>query len=137
MSADLFTSDLGSLRYEDIASFLALQQPPDARPREGVRCDWKGAVPSKLGETVTAFANTIGGLIFIGVEEGVADQKGLPVAVPGIARSDGDLKTRLTQMITSTVNCAVNCRTFGCRWVSRMARADCVPEQAMQLSSRV
>src|SRR5438045_4169016 len=104
MSRNLFTADLADITYEDISSFLCMEIPVEQRPREGIRCDWKGDVPPRLGEMVTAFANTIGGLLFIGVEEGREQTKGFPVLVPGIRRSKGELRTRLTQMITTTVS---------------------------------
>ena len=98
---NLFTGDVEQLRLEDVDAFLALDGPPDSRPREGIRVDYKGDIPDKLGETVAAFSNTYGGLILLGVSE----TEGVPSRRDGFPQDKrDDIKTRLANIICTTVH---------------------------------
>jgi predicted HTH transcriptional regulator len=52
-----------SLTFEDLDEFLDLKLP------EGNRLDYKVEMPNDLAKIIAAFANTLGGLIVLGVEE--------------------------------------------------------------------
>lgn len=99
---NMFTDSVSAITAEDIREFLGLAYPENQRPQEGPRIDYKEDIPQELGECVAAFANTYGGLLFIGVKSEKAKQN-IPVAMPG-AKIGGDIRARLTDRIVSTVN---------------------------------
>ena len=66
---DIFNAKEGTITLEDIHAFLGLDAASNQRPREGVTIDYKGELPSDLAKLIAAFANTDGGIAFIGVEE--------------------------------------------------------------------
>lgn len=95
---DIFTAKEGALTLEVIRAFLALDGPRDQRPREGVVIDYKSEQPSDLPKLIAAFANTDGGIAFLGVTE----EHGVPVDVPGYRRkSRSDLKTTISGTLRS------------------------------------
>jgi hypothetical protein len=98
---NLFTDPLSAVTAKDIGEFLCLTCPENQRPQEGTQIDYKTDLPQDLGDTIAAFANTYGGLIFIGVKSDKAKQN-IPVAMPG-AKIGGDVRARLTDRIISTV----------------------------------
>jgi hypothetical protein len=59
----LFTEPINDITYEDVVSFC------EQGIGEGVNLDYKKDFPQELERTISAFANTFGGLIIIGVEE--------------------------------------------------------------------
>jgi hypothetical protein len=103
--ADLFLDDLSKLRLPDIENFLALSGPEELRPAEGLRLDFKHQLISDLGKYVAAFANTAGGLIFLGVKADklAKGKQNIPSGLPGIDLGT-DASARITATISSTVN---------------------------------
>jgi predicted HTH transcriptional regulator len=102
MARDLFVDDLDTLDFQGLSDFLGLGASADSRPSEGTVLDYKTNDSGDWVEDVAAFANTAGGLLFLGVQ---SDKKknNVPVAVVGIAIANGDLKTRLTAQIVSLI----------------------------------
>jgi len=94
---DIFTAKEGALSLDDIRMFLALDSPRDQRPKEGVVIDYKSEQPSHLPKLIAAFANTDGGIAFLGVKE----EQGVPVDLPGCRRTRSDLKTAISGTLRS------------------------------------
>lgn len=88
----LFTSPLNSLTFGDIVTFCEIGTP------ESVNLDYKIDFPQgeKLARTVSAFANTFGGVILIGVDEDEFSRPKPPVV--GIA-----FAPKLEERVWSTV----------------------------------
>ncbi len=89
----MFTSKLEEITYEKIKRFCEEQNP------EGETIEYKEAFPSdnwKLAKSISAMANTYGGIILIGVK---ADQtKNVPILpIEGIALTKG-LEERVTSI---------------------------------------
>jgi hypothetical protein len=59
----LWTTPVNQIDFPLLDGFLK------GRPNEGVRLDFKAQVPKDLAKIISAFANTIGGIIILGVEE--------------------------------------------------------------------
>jgi hypothetical protein len=94
MGKDLFACNLDLLTFSDVEDFVALGV------KESVRVDYKDQVPGKFGDIATAFSNTIGGVVVLGVQ----NNGGLPGAITGITRNaKSDLKTQIANKIVSTV----------------------------------
>ncbi len=108
MEMDLFKMDLDNITFPDIESFTGIHSPENERPPEGIRLDYKADMPDDIGKTVTAFANTYGGIIMLGVDEAEysphskKQKQNIPKAIPGIIKG-GDIKSRITNMIVNTV----------------------------------
>jgi hypothetical protein len=85
----MFTSKLDEITYEKIKRFCEEQNP------EGETIEYKGAFPSNLEKSISAMANTYGGIVLIGVE---ADKtKNTPILpIKGI-----DLTKGLEERVTS------------------------------------
>jgi predicted HTH transcriptional regulator len=62
----LWYKPVDEITYADVDAFLRLGQP------EGTRLNYKADVPKELAKLVGAFANTLGGIIVLGVN---ADKK--------------------------------------------------------------
>ncbi len=103
--SDLFTDDLAKLTLSDVTSFLGLDGPEELRPPEGARIDFKRALSPDIGAAVCAFANTFGGLIFVGVESSkkTSLRQNVALSVPGTPLGP-DARARVTNLIVSTVN---------------------------------
>jgi hypothetical protein len=99
---DLFSADLDSISFAGVEDFLAINAPLEQRPPEGLRIDYKIKEPRELSETVAAFANTFGGLLFIGVESRRTEYN-FPISLPGEAFGGGDIKARIAGKILSQV----------------------------------
>jgi hypothetical protein len=99
---DLFSVDLEKITLADVENFLALGSPVEGRPSEGIKIDYKGKVPDDLCDTVAAFANTAGGLIFLGVES-QKRKNNIPTQIVGVTFAGGDVRAALTGKITSQV----------------------------------
>ncbi len=102
MERDLFRIDLDNLMFNDIKQFTGILRPETERPKENVRIDYKESVPDDLGDTITAFANTYGGLIILGVKSDKAKQN-IPVNIPGI-KGNPDIKSTIVNKILSTIH---------------------------------
>jgi hypothetical protein len=99
---DLFYADLDSISFAGVEDFLAINAPIEQRPPEGLRIDYKLMEPNDLSDTVAAFANTYGGLIFIGVDSR-RTQHNFPISLPGYNFVGGDVKARIAGKILSQV----------------------------------
>lgn len=99
---DLFSEDLEKITLADLENFLALNSPEEVRPTEGIKIDYKANVPDDLCDTVAAFANTAGGLIFLGVES-QKKKNNIPTKIVGVTFAGGDARAALTGKITSQV----------------------------------
>jgi hypothetical protein len=101
MDKDLFRMDLDKIKYEDIEQFTGISESKDKRPKENDFLDFNIEIPSDLGDAVTAFSNTYGGLIILGVKASKEDQN-IPVEIPGIFKTP-DIKSNVINRIMSTV----------------------------------
>jgi len=61
--ADLFTSPVDVIKYEDLDAFR------QAQPEEGERLDFKTTMEPRVIESIVGMHNTLGGLILVGIEE--------------------------------------------------------------------
>jgi hypothetical protein len=100
---NLFTGDLDKITINDVEDFLAIAGPEEQRPSEGLRIDYKEKEPVDFPETVAAFSNTAGGLLFIGVETKKNKKKkyNIPIALPGEVFAGGDVRARVAGKILS------------------------------------
>ena len=89
----------GAELYGDIEAFLQLSEPADIRPQENFQLDYKKEWGDTGLKTVAAFANTLGGLLFVGVEE----QDLRPTAMSGVL-STREEKTRIASSIAANVS---------------------------------
>jgi predicted HTH transcriptional regulator len=103
--SDLFTDDLSKLTLSDVIDFLGINGPEELRPPEGTRIDFKRVLVPDLGATVCAFANTFGGVVFLGVESSkhTKPRQNVALSVPGTPLGS-DARARITNLIVSTVN---------------------------------
>ena len=99
---NLFSADLDSISFTGVEDFLAIKAPIGQRPPEGLRIDYKLMEPTDLSDTVAAFANTFGGLLFIGVESH-RTKYNFPISLPGETFVGGDIKARIAGKILSQV----------------------------------
>jgi hypothetical protein len=93
---------------EHLRTWLAVDQPIDARPEESTRLDFKEVLPNDIGKDVAAMANTYGGLILIGIscEEAHTAKKlkrNVPTAIRGARFNGGEAKLQVTQKILASV----------------------------------
>ena len=96
---DDFTALSGSDLYREVEAFLQLCEPVDNRPQESFQLDYKTEWGDSGLKTVTAFANTMGGLLFVGVEE----QDLRPTTIPGVV-SSSEQKTRIASSIAANIS---------------------------------
>ena len=99
---DLFSANLEKITLADVENFLALGSPEEGRPTEGIKIDYKVKVPDDLCDTVAAFANTAGGLIFLGVES-QKKKNNIPTKIVGVTFAAGDARAALIGKVTSQV----------------------------------
>lgn len=99
---NLFVEDLTTISFADVETFLGVHSPEVQRPMEGVKLDYKLKEPAELCDTVAAFANTAGGLIFIGVESKKVKHN-IPISIPGENFAGGDVKARIIGKVASQV----------------------------------
>jgi Putative DNA-binding domain len=102
MTKDFFFAALDSISYTEIEEFLGISSPVETRPSEGTLLEYKSADSGDWVEVVASFANTAGGLIFLGVESD-RNKNNVPIAAPGISFFGGDIKARLASKIISQV----------------------------------
>jgi hypothetical protein len=98
---NLFTCALGQVPFNAVEEFLGLNLPIDERLPEGPRVDYNISIPQDLGDDVASFANTDGGLIFIGIRSD-KERQNVPVEWPGLPPR-ADYGTQITSRILSTV----------------------------------
>jgi Putative DNA-binding domain len=86
----LLTAPTTSLVWQDVLDFCGLELP------ESTTLDYKRDIPSELDRTVSAMANTSGGVILIGVDEDRTTTKPIlpPIGVP-LARGLGERITNI------------------------------------------
>lgn len=89
----LFTKEIAKITFDDVVSFCKQQIP------ESVNLDYKKDFPANLEKTISAFANTMGGIIIIGVEDKDSKPK-LPVK--GIKYHDG-LREKVNNIILANI----------------------------------
>lgn len=89
----LFTKEITKITYQNVVEFCNQQIS------ESINLDYKKDFPSDLEKTISAFANTMGGLIIIGVE----DKDGKPkLPVRGLKYEKG-FSERVTSIIISNI----------------------------------
>ena len=89
----LFTKEITKITFEDVVNFC------NEQIRESINLDYKKDFPTDLEKTISAFANTMGGLIIIGVE----DKDGKPkLPVKGLKYEKG-FSERVTNIILSNI----------------------------------
>ena len=85
------------ITFADIDAFCTTMQP------EGARLDYKGiAFPKDLAKTIAAFANTMGGLILLGVEADKTTNKPIWPAKAGMSSEPG-LQERVYQIAQEAI----------------------------------
>jgi len=89
----IFTKPINEISYQDVVAFCELGIA------EGINLDYKGDFPSSLEKTISAFANTFGGVIVIGIED--KDSKPKP-PFEGIEHKDR-LEERVWNTIVDTI----------------------------------
>lgn len=95
---NLYYDDLDQLTFEAVENFVAVGEP--SAPLEGARLDYKVEANAQVAETASAFSNTDGGLILIGV----VDEKGVPIKVPGFSLPRrGEPKTHVGNLLADCV----------------------------------
>jgi hypothetical protein len=90
----LFTKKIEKITFEDVITFC------NEQIKESINLDYKKDFPKDLEKTISAFANTAGGLIIIGVDEDNANKPKLPVE--GLEHKKG-LSERVTNIIVSNI----------------------------------
>jgi len=92
--------DLANLTFEQLDEFLSIKEP------ENVRLDYKAQCPDDIENIMCAFANTLGGLIVIGVDEDRTTNE--PIWPPvGKTTYLQDVKKGLIERLQSKANNAV------------------------------
>jgi hypothetical protein len=69
----LYTKRISDIEWNDVVDFCNQRIP------EGATLDYKKDFPNNLQKTIAAFANTMGGLILIGVDEDQEDKPIIPI----------------------------------------------------------
>jgi hypothetical protein len=101
---DFYKDDLTAPQDEDlyaaIETFTRIALPQTERMQEGYLLDFKGIWNDKALRAVAAFANTFGGILFIGV----SDKDGRADEIVGVPSQRHELKTRIASMIASNIS---------------------------------
>lgn len=94
-----FDKPFGEIKYDD------LSQLSDQDVSEGFYVEYKSQMPStkKIAKAISSFANTEGGIFFLGIEDD--DEHNVPVAFGGIDISG---KTETKEKIRNVVNGRIN-----------------------------
>jgi hypothetical protein len=92
----LWQKPMSEITFEDIDAFCS------AKHREGTRYDYKLRFPSKLEKTIAAFANTLGGLILIGIDSDRTTNTPIWPAMTGLP-SEAGLEERVYQKATEAI----------------------------------
>jgi len=69
----LYTTAINDISWQEVVDFCEQKIP------EGGYLDYKEDFPSTLEKTISALANTLGGIILIGVEEDDENKPVLPI----------------------------------------------------------
>ena len=95
----LFTKEITKITFEDVVNFCNQQIS------ESVSLDYKKDFPSDLEKTISAFANTMGGLVIIGVGDKDSKPK-LPVK--GLEYQEG-FRERVNSIILGNIYPPIFC----------------------------
>jgi hypothetical protein len=98
MSIDLFSAEYGTLNNEQ--AFSAIASFAEAQPTESNRHDFKAIWKDNAIKDVAAFANTLGGILVIGVEK---NQKDHTAKVVGVT-SKSELMTGIASAIATNIS---------------------------------
>ena len=113
MSINLYTTDLSSVGgtelYEAVEALLRLSDPPAERLSEGWTLDFKEQWSDEMLRHVTAFANTFGGLLIVGVSE----KDGKPQGIVGV-QLRSELKTQIASSISANISPTPSFRISEC-----------------------
>jgi hypothetical protein len=90
----LYTKPIDEISWQDIEVFCQQGIP------EGAYLDYKAQFPSHLERTIAAMANTLGGIILVGVQADSQNKPQLPV--PGVSLVPG-LSERVTQIVLTNL----------------------------------
>jgi len=103
MTFDLYRDDLGAISGTDLISaiegFCRTGDPISDRPQEDYRLDFKEEWNEKALRVVASFANTFGGLLFVGISE----EDGKPKQILGV-QSQREIKTKIASSIASNIS---------------------------------
>lgn len=91
----IYSKDIDKINWHDIEEFCSQGIP------EGAYLDYKKDFPSHLEKTIAAMANTLGGVILIGVEENDENKPKTPI--DGIHFKRG-FSTKVTNIILSNIS---------------------------------
>src|SRR5687768_3362182 len=93
----LWTKPIADITFDDIDAFCKTMQP------EGARLDYKGiSFPSDLAKTLAAFANTLGGLVLLGVDADKTTNQPIWPAIAGMPTQPG-LQERAYQIAQEAI----------------------------------
>lgn len=106
----LYTKNVSEISWQDVEDFCQQQIP------EGVFLDYKENFPAHLDRTIAAMANTLGGIILIGVKANAQNKPQLPLA--GVPLAPG-LSERVTQTILTNLTPPVFPEIAVCENVSK------------------
>lgn len=90
----LYSKNISEIKWDDVLEFCNQRIP------EGATLDYKKDFPKKLQKTIAAFANTMGGIILIGVDEDDENKPKLPIE--GIPFERG-ISERIINIILSNI----------------------------------
>jgi schlafen family protein len=91
----LWNRPIDTIAFEDIELFCR------SGVTEGPRLDFKSKIPSDLAKTICAFANTLGGLIILGVD---SDRTTGQAIWPAAGLTDGrGIRERISQICTDAI----------------------------------
>ncbi len=82
----MFSKHVQDLEFSDVESFCKTY-------KEGVRVEYKGKIPSNLPKTISAFANTLGGILILGVK---ADENNRAIFPIEGMKKEGGMEDRIT-----------------------------------------
>lgn len=103
MTIDLYRDDLSATSGTDLFSaiegFCQVKGPIQDRPQEDYRLDFKREWKEEALRVVASFANTFGGILFVGISE----EGGKPKEIVGVD-SEREIKTKVASSIASNIS---------------------------------
>lgn len=90
----LYKKQIDQISWEDVVNFC------DQRTSENAYLDYKESFPKNLAKSISAFANTLGGIIIIGVKEDEESKPVLPIL--GIPFEKG-LSEKVTNIVLDNI----------------------------------